>query len=77
MAANILSEEVASPAQELATLQGTSINEAAAEALRRELKHSKRPLRDRLQSIQAEIAPLPPTGLQANKAFFDELSGEA
>ena len=77
MTLNIRSAEVAALARELATIKGTTITAAVAEALRRELKQSKRPLRDRLRSIQAEIATFPPTGLKADKAFFDELSGEA
>ena len=33
------------------------------------------PLRDRLRSLQRRVLSRPPTGLEADKAFYDELSG--
>jgi antitoxin VapB len=34
------------------------------------------PLRERIRDIQDRIAAYPDTGLEADKAFFDELSGD-
>ena len=33
------------------------------------------PLRDRLRPLQERVLSRPPTGLEADKAFYDELSG--
>jgi antitoxin VapB len=34
------------------------------------------PLRDRLRALQQRVLSRPPTGLEADKAFYDEFSGE-
>jgi antitoxin VapB len=37
---------------------------------------TKPSLRERIKPIQDRLARFPPTGLEADKAFFDELSGD-
>jgi antitoxin VapB len=52
--------------------------EAVARALRNELQRvtEAAPLRARLKPIQDRVMARPATGQQADKAFFDELSGD-
>ncbi|MDG3442920.1 type II toxin-antitoxin system VapB family antitoxin [Nitrospirillum amazonense] len=62
---------------ELAVLRGISKQDAVKLAVRAELQRLAEavPLRDRLAAFRARH-PLPaPTGLPADKAFFDDLSG--
>ena len=62
----------------LASERGLSKQDAVKLAVTEELNRSPKalPLRERLR-IWREANPLPPpTGLVADKAFFDELSGE-
>ena len=55
---------------------GTSETKGAALGSER-LRHSDAtPLRERLRPIQANAAARPPTGLQADKAFYDQLSDD-
>jgi antitoxin VapB len=64
--------------RELADRRGVSEQDAVTLAVTAELDRLKSqiPLRDRLRNFRAEN-PLPPkTRLVADKAFFDELSGE-
>ena len=63
---------------ELAEASGTTASEAVRTAVRTELDRlkSRPPLRERLAALRAR-RPLPePTGLKADKAFFDDLSGD-
>jgi antitoxin VapB len=57
-----------------------AIKTAAAEKLdrleRAEAAKDKRPFIDSIRDIQQEVAGFPKTGLKADKAFFDSLSGE-
>jgi len=76
MSLNIRSEEVASMARELAELRGITITDAVAEALSRDLKTYRVPLVERLRVLQQEVASYQKTGLKADKAFYDELSGD-
>ena len=70
--ANILAERLASE-------RGLTKTAAVKLALRHELERDKaprRPMRERLIEFW-EKHPLPPeTGLKADKAFYDELSGD-
>lgn len=61
----------------LARREGIGLTEAVKLAVRHELasSHDQPPLREKLRAIAREIAALPDTGLQADKAFYDELSG--
>jgi len=61
----------------LARRKGIGLTEAVKLAVRNELanEEDRPPLRERLRAIAREIAALPDTGLKADKAFYDELSG--
>jgi len=63
---------------ELATRRGVSKTEAVRLAVQAELNREARttPSRERLEQFWADHPPPPPTGLKADKAFFDELWGE-
>lgn len=78
MPLNIRSEEVNRLAEKLATVTRTSKTEAVRSALANELERAERemPLEERVRPIQDRIAAWPETGLEADKAFFDELSGD-
>jgi len=62
----------------LAKLKNTTLTEAIREAVENEYRLSLKaiPLRERLRPIQDRIAARPPTGEEADKAFYDELSGQ-
>lgn len=57
-----------------------AVREAAAEKLARveriEVQADQRPLRERIRDIQERVAARGKTGLKADKAFFDWLSGD-
>lgn len=62
----------------LAELRGTTKQDAVKMAVQAELSRiaAQVPLRDRFAELRARH-PLPrPTGLPADKAFFDDLSGD-
>jgi antitoxin VapB len=76
-----LKDEATSKAvRKLARLRGTTLTEAVRSAVadalakQNESKRSTKVL-DALRKLQVEIAKYPRTGLKADKAFFDELSG--
>jgi antitoxin VapB len=52
--------------------------EAVKQALEHELQRldAQMPLRERLKPLQDRVLARPPTGQDADKAFYDELSGE-
>ena len=79
MPLNIRSEEVNCLADELARRTHLSKTDAVKQALRNELDRIDRsvPLRVRLRPLQERIMSFPPTGLEADKSFYDELSGDA
>jgi antitoxin VapB len=63
----------------LAKLKGKTLTETIREAVENEFAHEKAkvPLLDRIKEIQDKAAALSkPGGLPADKAFFDELSGD-
>lgn len=64
---------------QLAELRGLTTQAAVKLAVEAELQRIKdaMPLRDRLAAFWIAHPPSPPTGLAADKAFFDDLSGEA
>jgi antitoxin VapB len=78
MPLNIRSEEVNALAQKLAARKRISKTDAVKLALQNELRREEQaePLRERLRPIQQRIRARPGTGLEADKAFFDALSGE-
>jgi antitoxin VapB len=78
MPLNIGSEEVNRLAAKLAAHKRVSNSEAVRVALANELHRLDHavPLRERLRPLQARILRRPATGLEADKAFYDELSGK-
>lgn len=78
MAFHIRDPETDSMARELARLQGNGITGAVKSALESKLAEARRkvPLMERIKDITDEIAAAPKTGLKADKAFYDWLSGE-
>jgi antitoxin VapB len=78
MPLNIRSEAVNQLAEALAARMGTSKTDAVARALRNELQRldDAMPLRERLRPLQNRVLSRPATGHEADKAFYDELSGD-
>lgn len=79
MPLNIRNEEVNRLAEKLARAKHTTKTEAVRLALENELHRAANavPLRERLRPLQQRIMARPATGLAADKAFYDELSGDA
>lgn len=79
MPLNIRSEEVNRLADKLAVLAHVSKTEAVRMALVNELerRQAKPSLLERIKPIQDALAAYPRTGLKADKAFYDELSGDS
>jgi antitoxin VapB len=78
MAFHVRDPETDGLVRKLAARKGVGITEAIREAVRNELgrEEQKRSLWERTADIRAEIKSWPSTGLKADKAFFDSLSGE-
>jgi antitoxin VapB len=78
MSLNIRSEAVNQLAETLAARMATSKTDAVARALRNELQRldDAVPLRERLRPVQDRVLSRPATGQDADKAFYDELSGD-
>lgn len=78
MPLNIRNEEVNVLAEKLASRQHMNKTAAVKLALENELRRLDEavPLRERLRALQKRIAKRPPTGLDADKAFYDEISGQ-
>lgn len=77
MPLNIRSEEVNRLAEKLADRVHVNKTEAVQRALENELRRldDALPLRVRIRPLQQRVLSRPPTGYEADKAFFDELSG--
>jgi len=75
---NIRSEQVNQLAQTLAERTRVSKTDAVKAALENELRRldQKTPLREQLRRLQARVLARPATGHEADKAFYDELSGQ-
>jgi antitoxin VapB len=75
---NIRSEAVNRLAEKLAVRKRISKTDAVRLALENELRRLDEvsPLRERLRPLQDRVLSRPATRLQADKAFYDELSGE-
>ncbi len=73
MPLNIRSEAV----NQLAARLHVSKTDAVRRAVENELRRldDATPLRERLRPLQARILARPATGLPADKAFYDDLSG--
>jgi len=78
MAFHVRDRETDALVRELARRRGTGLTEAVKHAVVSELKRTRNEprLHERLQKIASEIAQYRRTGLKADKAFFDELSGD-
>ena len=79
MAFHVRDPETDALVRRLARQKGVGITEAVKLAVDAELRREaaeKPPLRDRIRAIQDEVQSWPCTGLKADKAFFDELSGD-
>jgi antitoxin VapB len=74
----IKDDGVAQLVAKLAKLHGVSKQEAVRLAVEAELKRAAAatPLRERFAALRRAHPLPPPTGRVADKAFFDELSGE-
>ena len=77
MPLNIRSEAVNQLAERLASRTHMSKTDAVRTALENELHRLDRavPLRERLRPLQDRVLRRPATGLEADKAFYDDLSG--
>ena len=78
MPLNIRSDEVNRLAETLAARTRLNKTEAVKRALENELRRmdATLPLRERIRPIQERVRARPSTGLEADKAFYDELSGD-
>ncbi len=78
MPLNIRSEAVNQLAQTLAARIRVSKSDAVRLALVNELRRidEATPLKDRIRPLQDRVMSRPATGLHADKAFYDELSGD-
>jgi antitoxin VapB len=77
MPLNIRSEIVNQLAERLAARRHVNKTDAVRIALENELRRLDEPvpLRDRLRVLQQRVLSRPATGMEADKAFYDELSG--
>jgi antitoxin VapB len=79
MAFHVRDEATDRAVRRLAQLKGKSLTATIREAVEREYRRERAavPLIERLKPIQQELKSLSkPGGLPADKAFYDELSGE-
>ena len=79
MPLNIRNEVVNQLAERLAFRKRMNKTDAVRIALENELRRldAAVPLRDRLRPLQERVLSRPATSLDADKAFYDELSGNA
>ena len=79
MPLNIRNEAVNQLAEKLAARRHVNKTDAVRMALENELRRLDEavPLRERVRSLQDRVLSRPSTGLEADKAFYDELSGNA
>ena len=77
MPLNIRSEAVNQLAERLAVRTRMNKTDAVRIALEHELQRLDEavPLRERLRPLQDRVMSRPATGLEADKSFYDELSG--
>ena len=68
--------ETDSLVRQRARIRGLGLTETIKQAVRRELilEAETTPLRERIAALRAEVLTRPATGLDADKAFYDELS---
>jgi antitoxin VapB len=75
---HIRDRETDSLVRALANKRGCGLTDAVKLAVGHELERDEPipPMIERIRVIQREIAARPRTGLRADKAFFDDLSGD-
>jgi antitoxin VapB len=78
MAFHVRDKETDALVRRLAHRDGIGLTEAVRRAVQNELQRANKqvPVKDRIRKIQERIARYPKTGLKADKAFFEELSGD-
>jgi antitoxin VapB len=78
MPLNIRSEQVNRLAEKRAARMHINKTEAVKLTLENELRRLDEavPLRERRRLLQRQVLARPATGLEANKAFYDDLSGD-
>ncbi len=78
MAFHIRDAETDTLVRELARRQGCGLTEAVKNAVAEKLERAtpQPPMLEAIAEIQCEVASWPRTGLKADKAFFDALSGD-
>lgn len=79
MAFHVRDSETDTLVRELARKRGVGLTEAVKQAVRSELDRKDDEVARKLAAMKAisdEVASWPRTGLKADKAFFDELSGD-
>ena len=79
MAIHLRDVETDKVVRKLAAVLGVGLTEAIRISATNELKRVEgavAPRRERIAQIQARLKQHKPTGLKADKAFFDELSGD-
>ena len=76
---NIRNDDVNRLAETLARRIRVSKTEAVKTALENELRRLDEalPLRERLRPLQKRVNARPATGLEADKAFYDDINGPA
>ena len=79
MPLNIRDEDTNRLAEKLASQMRSTKTAAVKQALRNELERIEQriPLRERLRPLQDRVLSRAPTGLEADKAFYDSLSGHS
>ena len=77
MAFHVRDQETDSLVRTLARRRNIGLTEAVRLAVRHELRREDEaiPIQARIASLRAEVMKRPATGLDADKAFYDELSG--
>jgi antitoxin VapB len=78
MTLHIRDPETDELARTLASRQNISITDAVRRALANELRRLDEavPLPERIAALRARVLAHPPTGLEADKVFYDQLSGD-
>jgi antitoxin VapB len=78
MAFHIRDPEADRAVRELAARKGVSLTDAVKQAVQNELRQMDQnvPFLERIRDLQQRVAAYPKTGLKADKAFYDELSGD-
>lgn len=78
MAFSVRDEATDKAVRALSERLGAGLTETIYRAVTNEMRRldDSIPLKDRVRAIQDRIKTYPSTGLQADKAFYDDLSGE-